>query len=152
MCDLSQSLQYPAACHRGGVKSSNVAHTTDGTLVRSCTCLDTSCLCKHVDSILTMRAGKFTQSLSNSVVQVLAVLLSAYFSPAAESVPGLSQCLSIFFPAFASAGAASHRILCSSAIPAARLTIIDAAAGVPASKVPAPRLLRYISQLLEVRV
>lgn len=81
---------------------------------------------------------------------MLARLLGAYFHAAAQAVPVASQCLSIFFPAFAAAGPCAQRIFCEAAIPAARWALTHAPAGGAASKAPAPRLLAYVSQLLPV--
>lgn len=78
------------------------------------------------------------------------MLLSAYFHHAADSMPRLGQCLSVFFPAFAAAGPASRRLICAAAIPAARMAISQAPSGTAPSKVPAPRLLQYVLQMLQV--
>ena len=82
-------------------------------------------------------------------MQVLTALLCTYFHPSAEAAPRLGQCLSVFFPAFAALSVASQRLLSAAAIPAARCATSTTPAGLPVSKAPTPRLLRYLSQLLQ---
>ena len=85
------------------------------------------------------------------LAQVLAALLAVHFHPGVDqTAPGLGQCLSVFFPAFAATGNAAHSMICSAAIPAARQAIAHVPAGTPATQVPGPKLLRYVVQLLRV--
>ena len=77
-------------------------------------------------------------------------LLSAYFNPAAVEVPALGQTLSVFFPAFAALGSSCQELLSSAALPAAQQAMREAQ-GLPSSKNPAPRVLLYVLQQLQVR-
>ena len=91
------------------------------------------------------------QSLSSyrAAKQVLARLLSAFFHPAAAAAPALGQTLSIFFPAFAALGPQSRELLGLAALPAAQQAMTEAQ-GLAGSKNPAPRLLLYVLQQLQV--
>lgn len=82
----------------------------------------------------------------------LAALLAAFHDPATEAAAAARQCLSVFFPAYAAGGVAGGRerraVLASAALPAARMAL---AAGASPARSAAPRLLRYVLQLLQAR-
>ena len=56
--------------------------------------------------------------------RVLAKLLLAYADPSAGVCPYLRQCLAVFFDAYVSFGAAHHKLLASSVLPALRAAVL----------------------------
>ena len=80
-------------------------------------------------------------------LQVLAQLLVAHFDPQTERASRLRQCLTVFFPAYAGAGADKQQLLGRAMLPAVHQTLASSGKG----KSPAPALLRFALQLLQVR-
>jgi len=81
--------------------------------------------------------------------RALAALLAAFHDPATEAAPAARQCLSVFFAAYAAGRRpACVASLAAAALPAARAAL--AAGGGPVRS-PAPRVLRFVLQLLQVR-
>ncbi len=81
--------------------------------------------------------------------RALAALLAAFHDQATEAAPAARQCLSVFFAAYAAGRRpACVASLAAAALPAARAAL--AAGGGPARS-PAPRVLRFVLQLLQAR-
>ena len=80
-------------------------------------------------------------------LQVLAQLLVAHFDPQTEHAGRLRQCLTVFFPAYAEAGADRQQLLGRAMLPAVHQTLASSGKG----RSPAPLLLRFVLQLLQVR-
>ena len=71
------------------------------------------------------------------------MLLVAHFDPATQDKPRLRQCLSVFFPAYATA-AASHQHHIARAFRRAARGALGVA---PVKKAPAPQVMRYMLQV-----
>ena len=80
-------------------------------------------------------------------LQVLAQLLVAHFDPQTEQAGRLRQCLTVFFPAYTGAGPDRQQLLGRAMLPAVHQTLASSGKG----KSPAPLLLRFVLQLLQVR-